>query len=150
MDVIFLDIDGVMLSYHSIRLGMLLPFWKEPYLSWTALRALRYLVRESQAQVVITSSWRGGGPPYEAIKAALARNGTPVEDETPWLEDGTQDRSDEIFQWLRGHPTQHYVVLDDNDRFGNRISVRSHWIPVNALRGLTMENARQALKYLKR
>ena len=150
MNVIFLDIDGVMLSYHSIRLGMLLPFWKEPYLSWTALRALRYLARKSQGQVVIISSWRGCGPPYEAIKAALARNGTPVWGETPWLEDGAQDRSDEIFAWLREHPTCHYVVLDDNDRFQNRISVRSHWIPVNAMVGLTMKNARQALRYFQR
>lgn len=149
MDVIFLDIDGVLVSYWSVRLTMLVPFRKQVFLSLTALRALRWLVKKTNAKIVIISSWRGCGEPYEWFKRRLARNGTPVYSETEWLEDREHDRSDEIFQWLQTHPTEHYVVLDDNDRFANRLSVRSHWICVDEMKGLCMADTRKAMRFFK-
>lgn len=149
MDVIFLDIDGVMVSYRSVRLAQLVPFRQQVFLSLTALRALRRLVKKTGAKIVIISSWRGCGEPYEWFKRHLARNGTPVYSETEWLEDREHDRSDEIFQWLQTHPTEHYVVLDDNNRFANRLSVRSHWIPVDAMKGLRMDDVKKAVTFFE-
>lgn len=150
MDVIFLDIDGVMVSYASVRLALMVPFRRKVFLSPKALWALRWLVRKTGAKVVIISSWRGGGEPYEWFKGHLARNGTPVYSETQWLEDQEHDRSDEIMQWLQTHPTEHYVVLDDNNRFANHSAVRDHWIPVDAMRGLCRQDVEAALRFFDR
>lgn len=148
MKVIFLDIDGVMVSQRSVQL-MNVPILKRDMgLSYLARRNLRALVRQTNARIVITSSWRGGGEMYEAIKRCLARNNTPVYDETPVLDLWTDDRSDEIAAWLASHPTQRYVVLDDSPCFDHREEVRQHWVQVNYTTGLSLANVRAALPFL--
>lgn len=148
MKVIFLDIDGVMVSQRSVQLMNVPVLKRDMGLSYLARHNLRVLVRQTDAKIVITSSWRGGGEMYEAIKGCLARNGTPVYDETPILDPWTDDRSDEIAAWLDAHPAQSYVVLDDSPCFEHREEVRQHWVQVNYVTGLSRANIRAALSFL--
>lgn len=150
MDIIFLDIDGVMVSYYSVLAAMYTPFRQKAYLDPRAMRALRRLVERTGAKIVIISSWRGCGEPYEWFKRRLRRNGTPVFGETDWLEDADHDRSDEIFHWIQGHDVRRFVVLDDNDRFENRLAVRSRWVNVDMMHGLTIKDVEKAAAILKK
>lgn len=148
MKVIFLDIDGVMISQRSVWLVNLPWLKKDMGVSYRARRNLRWLVERTKAKIVITSSWRGGGELYENIKNCLARNGTPVMDETPVLDIWEDDRSDEIAAWLEAHGAEKYVVLDDSPSFEHRADVRAHWVEVDYKWGLGRRDVRRALDYL--
>lgn len=153
MDVIFLDVDGVLISESS--------FWKVQlcrgqtiFFEAKALLALKELVQATGAKIIITSSWRT--PPGKAptrswlhLQSVLAHNGTPVAGQTPHLADGVLDRSDEIAAWLAEHPTERYVIFDDNNRFCNHPDIAAHWIPVSTRRGLSAEDCGRALPLLQ-
>ncbi len=151
MDIIFLDVDGVMISEESFLLTMALN-GRMVFFSRKAMKALRWLVKQTGAQVVLTSSWRpmpGYGPTrsYLQFKSALTRNHTPLFDETPRLEDGTRDRSDEITAWLEEHPTERYVIIDDNNRFHRHPELQQHWVRIDPEHGFTMKDAEKALEH---
>lgn len=149
MKVIFLDIDGVMISERSFWIAQLC---HTEYLAvdQRALLALKQLVNRTGARIVITSSWRTypdeqPTEPYLRLQTRLAHNGTPVYDQTPWLDARFCDRGDEIAAWLEEHPeVEWYVILDDNDRFANRPDIRTRWIPVSSRQGLTMKDGAKA------
>ena len=152
MKVIFLDVDGVMISEESFLLTMALG-GRMVIFSRKAMKALRMIVKETGAVVVLTSSWRpmpGYGPTrsYEQFCSALQRNGTPLYDRTPWLEDRDHDRSDEICAWLAEHPTEGFVLIDDNDRFANHPELKEHWVRIDPAHGLTRTEARRAIELL--
>lgn len=148
MKVLFLDIDGVLISERSFWQAQL-RHTRRVIPDQRALLALRQLVQDTGAKIVITSSWRpwpGTRPTraYLQLQSILAHNGTPVYDETPCLEINGMDRGDEIAAWLEEHPTEWFAVIDDNDRFGTRAEIRERWIPVNARQGLTKEDCEKA------
>lgn len=154
MDAIFLDVDGVLCTPLSMRLGRGRPVEKEPF-DPISLFWLRWLVRRSGAVVVLSSSWRDGltvdDPFCRAVIghlfSVLARNGTPIEDVTPLSMDG--DKGVEIASWLDCCPCQRYAVLDDHDCFSLRPAVRERWIPIPDSRGLRRREARAALRLLR-
>ncbi len=149
MKVLFLDIDGVLISERSFWQAQLC-HKEQAVLDRRALLALKKLVEQTGAKVVITSSWRNlpdepPSRPYLDLQTRLAHNGTPVYSQTPCLESNTLDRSDEIAAWLEEHPTEWFAVIDDNDRFANRPEIRARWIPVNCRYGLCMKNVEKAV-----
>ncbi len=153
MKVIFLDVDGVMISEESFLLTMALG-GRMVFFSRKAMKALKKLVRRTGAVVVLTSSWRpmpGHAPTrsYEQFCTALQRNGTPLFDRTPWLEDREHDRSDEIAAWLEEHQPEAWVIIDDNDRFRNHPEFRERWVPIDAAHGLTSAEADRAAEVLE-
>lgn len=153
--VIFLDIDGVICTALSTRLSRWLrvPLERQIFDPF-ALFWLRWLVRRSGAEIVLSSSWRDAltvdDPLCRAfignLYDALARNGTPIVDAAPRLPSG--DKGEEILTWLAEYPDRQYVVLDDHDCFALGPQVREHWIPIPANRGLRHKEARAALKLL--
>jgi hypothetical protein len=152
MKVIFLDVDGVMISEESFLLTMALG-GRVVIFSRKAMKALRAIVKRTGAVVVLTSSWRpmpGYAPTrsYEQFCSALQRNGTPLYDRTPWLEDREHDRSDEICAWLEEHPAESFVLIDDNDRFRNHPELKERWIPIDAEHGLNKTHVERAVELL--
>lgn len=154
MKAIFLDIDGVLCTPLSFRLNRLLRLPEDRQrFDPVALGWLRRLVRQSGAEVILSSSWRDAlttdDPLCRAIItnlfARLAANGTPLSDVTPFAPDG---KGEEIARWLRCNPCQSYVVLDDNDCFATRPEVRAHWVPIPDSRGLRRREAGAALRLL--
>lgn len=119
MKVIFLDIDGV-LNTESYREDSKVDYFEEPisevHMSW-----LEHLVKETDAKIVLSSTWREywdcgdiqSDRFGEYINNLFEKYGLKIFDKTPEL----KDRDREINEWLKLHHEQieNYVILDDFD-----------------------------------
>lgn len=115
MKVIFLDIDGVMNSQkYDLEKGN-----DGGIMDPTRLDLLKELIDETQAEVVLTSSWRHNWSFHEAacfgsgkrIFRELFAHGIRAYDKTPSL---FSDRTQEIKAWLEDNPdAESFVILDD-------------------------------------
>ena len=134
--ILFLDIDGVMNTTDSAlrhRGGHV--FTRD------AVEALRWIVRETDCEIVISSTRRREG--VEAMRALFTRNGLVAEGariigSTPcFVEHDTDDwREDEIEAWLDGHGCKvKLAILDDKPITG---PMRKHLILTDHDSGLTM------------
>jgi hypothetical protein len=116
VNVIFLDIDGVMRTSHSDEwwsnfLGEHIPLRvTERRLSRTAISNLNYLVTYSTAKIVISSTWRLNLT-LEQLQNHFKKCGFSGEviDTTPII----GSRGEEIQFYLDTHPVNKYVVIDD-------------------------------------
>ena len=119
MKVIFLDIDGV-LNTESYREDPKVDYFEEliseVHMSW-----LEHLVKETDAKIVLSSTWREywdcgdiqSDRFGEYINNLFEKYGLKIFDKTPEL----KDRDREINEWLKLHHEQieNYVILDDFD-----------------------------------
>lgn len=147
----FLDVDGVL---HPSR-GAEKSFHPE------CMEALARIIRETGAEVVLSSSWRHwpSGAGRRAVDAALARHGLAgTIGETPCGEEvaarnfkPTAGRAGEIREWLRvnalpsaaGSPS--WVVLDDMDM---SYDLRGRLVRTDPEDGLTESDADDAIEAL--
>ena len=129
--IIFLDVDGVLNNeswvircaeednYYPLR---------ENGLEDRALALLAYIVRETGASVVISSSWRRISAAMQSLLQDLAKWKIPVVGETPLISGDI--RGNEIQAWLDEHPeVERFVILDDDDDMGDLIPhlVQTTW-----------------------
>lgn len=141
MKVIFLDVDGVLNSAqdgYSIRLK-----------TDSHLKLLQYIVKETGAKIVLSSSWRIGFTP--ASKNLLARfkeYGLEIMDCTPELS-GTC-RGDEIRKWLDEFKTEYdveqFAILDDEANMAEFTETNLIQTDTNA--GLQKADAVQCIRWL--
>jgi HAD domain in Swiss Army Knife RNA repair proteins len=105
MKIIFSDIDGV-LNCRATPNPRKLPYIADPQL----VERLRTVLERTQAEVVLTSTWR-----YDPAGLFSAKYwGIPFIDITPDLP--KEPRRNEVLSWLRDHPeVTRYAVLDDED-----------------------------------
>ena len=176
MNIIFLDIDGVMNSteemialynQHGSSIDNTLP-------SPTKCKLLKQLVEETGAKVVLSSSWRLSlnaiqklidlFEPYNLILSGFTCHeveskkfkNSPYEGIKPRYQHtignfGTyiEDRGAEIAAWLLDHPkVSNFVILDDED------SDIKAWFPNNLVKtdiqvGLTLDDCLKATEILK-
>ena len=109
--VLFLDVDGVLHPFSSTS------FFHAPCMS-----ALRQIVQQTGAAIVLSSSWQGTPAALAQVNAALERNGIPVCIDTT-VSNGRAatlpaNRAGEIKSWVEAHAQQclgGYVVVDDMD-----------------------------------
>lgn len=147
MKVIFLDIDGVLNSFRTAvayngygHLGS-----KEHKCDPVAIAMLQRLCKETNAKVVISSTWRIGGA-YEDF----AFLGVPVIDTTPVLSNCI--RGDEIYHWVEitnstsEDKVTHYIILDDDSDMLE--SQMLNFIKVDHNVGFSFDNYQNALKIL--
>ena len=154
MNIIFLDIDGVLCTPLSTRISefLHLPLERQVF-DPVGLFWLRWLVRHTSAKIVLSSSWRDAvymqDDPLcralvEDLYTRLSKNKTPIADITPL----TGGKGEEIAVWLECHPCDQYVILDDYDCFESVPEVRSHWIRIPDSAGLRHREAKKALRML--
>lgn len=153
MKIVFLDIDGVLINEECLRAG-------NQNAHPGCVKALNWLVEQSGAGLVVTSTWRIMGFGY--IQTAFNRwriNGKII-DMTPrlefkpnsiWIAGG---RELEIREWLKSY-SQHqdaaqleYVILDDDHRSIGALSDRL--VQTTSYDGLTMQDAKRALAMLNK
>lgn len=157
MKVVFLDIDGVLCTPLSYRLNRLLrrPAGRQRF-DPVSMYWLRRLVRETGAEIVLSSSWRDGflmmDDPFcrrfiGNLFRRLRENGTPLVEVTPMLP--REGKGAEIAAWLGCNPCD-YVILDDCDCFAGFPEVRAHWIEIPGSRGLRRREALAAIARLRR
>lgn len=161
--VIFLDIDGVLnvISQGHDEFG---PKFHQHFMD-----NLRWIVEETDAKIVISSSWRYAG--IEAMKGMWNKRGLAGEiiDVTPdcakLVERGTfkyydaVERGHEIQQWIDEHPgIDSYVILDDDndmlesqrENFVRTANNRNHPDCIDIGYGLTRKCAEKAIQILNR
>lgn len=122
MNVVFLDVDGVLNNLGSV-LGLGNP---SKHFDPVSVALVDRLCREGDAAVVVSSSWRTGNA--QNLRADLIRCGgiavaNRVVSETPEISIPGKRRGDEVALWLSqaaGTVTgmvARYVILDDDSDF---------------------------------
>ena len=110
MKILFLDIDGVLISSRSM-----LALATYPAFDPVACRLIEAFCQRSKARIVICSAWREGRnkSDMEGIFDSMPIAKTHLHEDwaTPVI---FGPRAREIQDWLSRHPeTSHYAVLDD-------------------------------------
>lgn len=131
MKVIFLDIDGVLNNNNTkMDLG-----W-EPSL----VKILNYIVKETEAKIVLSSTWRRTEHYRNIIKNDMKIDFIDV---TPKL---WKERGHEIQAWLDKNPdVDNFIILDDDS---DMVHLMAHLLQTDGKFGLTNEIADKAIKQL--
>lgn len=115
MSIIFLDIDGVLNSAHN---------WPDNNLDDRLITNLKHIVNETNAEIVLSSSWKNffNENVNTTHKLGLEllqvfnENELTIKDITPYP-DGryTINRGLEIKSYIDRHKIKNYVVIDDDE-----------------------------------
>lgn len=149
MKIIFLDIDGV-LNYQAseavYRGGI--------GISRDNVEVLRYIVEQTGAEIVLTSTWKkwweksnNKHPSGAYIDKMLGESGIKVYDKTPG---SVVERGQGIDEYLKTHKVDSWIVIDDEifpdfEQFG----ILPRLVKPSFYRaGLTMLHAEQAVELL--
>lgn len=140
MNVIFLDIDGVLNNRESMAHGVEL----DPDL----VLGVNAICKACGADIVISSTWRIIMD-LDVLRLMLRRVGLrwgEIMDVTPRIDD--ECRGYEIREWMRRQPETytHYVILDD-DRDMLREQAE-HFVHVDGEKGLTGADVEKAIAIL--
>lgn len=122
MRVVFLDIDGVLVTRDSMRQRTS----AGAAMDVAAVRRLRRVVAETGARIVVSSTWRLGTGGMTRVREALRIAGwslPPIIDKTPDLSSQAWSggvytavkRGVEIRAWLERHPdVERFAIVDDD------------------------------------
>jgi hypothetical protein len=139
--IIFLDFDGVLNSELSTR-----QFGTKYRFAKPNVAALNEILRQTEARLVISSSWREGLMLSEII-GYLERDGVMAGRVVGKTEFLNQARGLEIDAWLHSVPyaVSSFVILDDRDDMEMH---RERLVQINPQVGLSMAQARRAIELL--
>lgn len=141
MKVIFLDVDGVLNSIPTIRrFG---PDFIDPVL----VTLIAWIVRETGAEIVLSSSWRLDAKDTELVKSALAAEKLSIIDVTPhhsapmkWI-----PRSQEIMEWIeKCGKVEKFAIIDDD----NSAEIFGNFFQTDENRGITVDIAEKVINFL--
>ena len=114
MKIVFLDVDGVLNSNDTED-----HFKGSIGIDYSGVKLLREIVDATRAEIVLVSTWKIGWHKDDKksqkdlanyLDARLAEEGLKIMDKT----DGSvADRGQGIVDWLSKHPTESWIVLDD-------------------------------------
>lgn len=143
---ILLDFDGVLTSdaftrqyvFEHRRENLFGVDWFAP----SCIDALRHIVEETGARIVISSSWRDLGE-YR-IRKLWDYNRMPgrLDETTPTTPEYILMKSDAMRHWISTHEGDRFAVLDDDD-----LDV-PNLVRTKPQEGLTREDAEMAIKIL--
>ena len=147
MNVIFLDIDGVLNCWETKTRSPRGYYFVDDIF----LERLKRIVDATDAKLILSSDWRllqgkeDGQKTYDALLAALAKFGMSVEDHTP---DMHYQRDEEIHAWLQAHPeVSGFVILDDMKFLG---PLSEHQVLTSFFNGgLKEEHVDKAIELMK-
>lgn len=158
MKVIFLDVDGVLNSNYSHSISTNEKGWMWDEISDFHLEKLKRIVDETDAKIVLSSSWRVYHPILtgeteitdELLKVLVEKFeklGLSIYDVTPELR--LQIRGNEIMEWINRHSeVSNYVIIDDEYEF--RYEQEPFVVRTTMINGLTDELSDLAISILNR
>ena len=141
--VLFLDFDGVLTSYVHSRKCMMEHRQENMYgMDWfdpACLDALSLIVEKTGAGIVVSSSWRElGMARLTEVWKQIPVPGELIETTPVWI----LTKKEAIDHWIKMHPEERYVILDDQDlKMSCQVKTDPHI-------GLTMEDAQAAVEML--
>ena len=111
MNIVFLDIDGVLASW--LKMGVNRDEFGIPF-EQTAIDALNEITKHIDGKIVISSTWRKSRK-LEDFQHHFWQRGIKADviGMTPELDDG---RVDEIQTWIDENEVEYFVIIDDNTR----------------------------------
>lgn len=148
--IIFLDFDGVLNTEQyqaelAISRNPVRDEWG-PLFSARAVGNLKKIVEATNADIVVTSTWRfiHGLAGLKKMWSQRSMPGKlrgilPCDSLLP-------TRGEEISEYLSGHQISAYVILDDLDEFMD--SLCPHFIPVNPIVGISEIDVQKATSIL--
>lgn len=140
MKVVFLDIDGVLNTYEMVRQNGF------DYIDRTLVGLLATVIRDTGAEVVLSSFWRLDPKDTLLVDAALKEFGIFLYDKTRSI---PGPRSNEISDWLlRNTLVEKYAILDDADEAG--VGLEHSFFQTSTEIGLTNQIASQVILHLNR
>lgn len=135
MDVLFLDIDGV-LNSEEYYMSLSQEHMRNMPIDRNCVGRLKKIIDETSAHIVLTSSWRGGWDKEPAklmeegriLNAVFGEFGLTIYDKTPVSHRGR--RPEEIRLWMDscGQKIHRYVIIDDYDFGWKENRMYRHWI----------------------
>ena len=170
MKVIFLDIDGVLntgvyieSAFKALKIAGVNAHESKAVhdenghqFDPIAIRMLKWIIKETDAKIVISSTWRGNGLakmqklwkdrdlPGEVIDITPFHRGNG-RDHLPFKE--RAERGGEIKEWLDNHPeVTNYLIFDDDDDM--LPSQENNFIQTNATYGITASEAARGIHIL--
>lgn len=112
--VIFLDVDGVLHPFPSIKHGE-----ETTTFHRTCMENLQKIISRTDSEIVLSSSWRNFASTRGILQANLGQFGMRFE---RWIEPdshskpiGSNQKLEKILQFVQSHNLQDWVVLDDED-----------------------------------
>ena len=147
MNIIFLDVDGVLNSFRKLKQvyirtgkqhsGINFPFDEE------CMDNLKYIISETDAYIVINSSWRKYDDHMEVLKNKIVEY--DLFDRVIAMTDISYNKENEIINFLN-NVSCNFIILDD----AYMKELNDYLVRTNSYCGLTRENAYEAIKLLKR
>jgi len=167
MNIIFLDVDGVLNSERSFMAGGDRmkqygidnpddPYWMKITrctIDPIACDLINRLCTACDAKIVVSSTHRKHFPDsdkkLEQMKEYFANLGVKPEYIIDWTECLSTPRGVEIQDWLERHPeTERYVIIDDSsDMLEHQME---YFVRCDGLIGFSADNLRQAMSLLRR
>lgn len=155
MNVVFLDIDGVL---NNSATNAITPFGFIGIGS-NLLKRLAHLTKETSSVVVLSSTWKDEWSlnplkrtlDGEYLDKKLRQAGITIIDKIDENSTGASNRGAAIKLYLDSHSDiENYVILDDLEfDFKNYPEVYSHFVQTDASLGLTKEKVKEALIILQ-
>ncbi len=154
MKILFLDIDGVLNNQTHFQNKQI----DTSRFDKTNVSALNKIVEETNAKVVISSTWRVLYS-LEELKEIFKEEGVKADimGYTESLHNvetfEMASRGFEISEWIRKNQNsfkngiENYAIIDDEDDFLD--SQKEHFFPTDGTIGLTENNASKIIEFLK-
>ena len=152
MKIVFLDIDGVLNTFESLRLCKESGGRPHTHSGWSSacLTALERLLDTTDARVVISSVWRLVSKEHLIMGYHFNHwLGDRVVGHTKDLYSPGEDRTlrgQEIQEWLDEHDVESYVILDDDSDMLD--SQAPFFVQTSMQTGLTEEHVDRAIAIL--
>ena len=104
------------------------------------------IVNETDAKIVLSSTWRIEDKNFNLVKKALANQKLEVHDKTPVLEkkDDWVRRHEEIQAWLDQNQVDKFAIVDDFDD----AKIEGNFFLTHEDEGLTVEIAENIIRHL--
>ena len=151
MKYIFLDIDGVLNCTNTTErcCGFL-------GIDKSLLSNLKNIVAQTCAQIILTSTWKYY---ISSLNTEIGKMGTYLIQTfkhaglqiSGYTEDIGRNRGQGIIDFLKQHPAESYVIIDDQlFKDYEKLNLLSHVVLTNTKDGLTQELAAKAVHILKK
>lgn len=150
LKVIFLDVDGVLNTPKLVkRFGF-------DFIDDILVSLVAWIVRQTQAEIVLSSTWRIQDKDRTLVKEALARHDLKLLDCTPELpqrkpEDGNWEgwsgwvrRNEEIRAWLDANTVEKFAILDDMED----ARIEGFFFQTDENVGITVQIAEKVIEHL--
>jgi hypothetical protein len=135
MNVLFLDVDGVLNTIRSVRI------FGFDYIDSKMVSLVAKIVNETKAEIVLSSSWRTPKKDKKLVEQALGEYSLFIFDCTPVIT--PPHRGKEIQSWLQNNPVANFAIIDDD----SRANIKGHFFQTDENIGLTNEICKKIISH---